>query len=94
MLVAVQPTRGLDVGAIENVHSQLVAERDAGKAVLLVSLELDEVKSLNSPFTKGLRGNNQAALLPYVISLVVLAFTSKKSRAPKAEGIPYDKGSR
>ena len=33
-------------------------------------------------------------MLPYIISLVVLAFTSKKSRAPKAEGIPYDKGSR
>ena len=43
LLVAVQPTRGLDVGAIEFVHQQLVAQRDAGKAVLLVSLELDEV---------------------------------------------------
>jgi ABC-type uncharacterized transport systems, ATPase components len=43
LLVAVQPTRGLDVGAIEGVHKQLVAQRDAGKAVLLVSLELDEV---------------------------------------------------
>ena len=43
MLVAVQPTRGLDVGAIEYIHRQLVAQRDAGKAVLLVSLELDEV---------------------------------------------------
>jgi len=43
LLVAVQPTRGLDVGAIEFVHRQLVAQRDAGKAVLLVSLELDEV---------------------------------------------------
>ena len=43
LLVAVQPTRGLDVGAIESVHKQLVAQRDAGKAVLLVSLELDEV---------------------------------------------------
>ena len=43
LLVAVQPTRGLDVGAIEYIHSQLVAERDKGKAVLLVSLELDEV---------------------------------------------------
>ena len=43
LLIAVQPTRGLDVGAIEFVHSQLVAQRDAGKAVLLVSLELDEV---------------------------------------------------
>ena len=47
LIVAVQPTRGLDVGAIENVHSQLVAQRDSGKAVLLVSLELDEVMSLS-----------------------------------------------
>ena len=47
LLVAVQPTRGLDVGAIEYIHSQLVAERDRGKAVLLVSLELDEVMSLS-----------------------------------------------
>jgi len=43
LLVAVQPTRGLDVGAIEGVHKNLIAQRDAGKAVLLVSLELDEV---------------------------------------------------
>ena len=43
LLIAVQPTRGLDVGAIESVHKQIVAQRDAGKAVLLVSLELDEV---------------------------------------------------
>ena len=47
LLIAVQPTRGLDVGAIEYVHSQLVAQRDAGKAVLLVSLELDEVMNLS-----------------------------------------------
>ena len=47
LLIAVQPTRGLDVGAIEYIHAQLVAQRDAGKAVLLVSLELDEVMSLS-----------------------------------------------
>jgi len=47
LIVAVQPTRGLDVGAIEHIHRQLVAERDRGKAILLVSLELDEVMSLS-----------------------------------------------
>ena len=47
LIVAVQPTRGLDVGAIEYIHKELVAERDRGKAVLLVSLELDEVMSLS-----------------------------------------------
>ncbi len=46
LIIAVQPTRGLDVGAIEHIHGQLVRERDRGKAVLLVSLELDEVMSL------------------------------------------------
>ena len=46
LIVAVQPTRGLDVGAIEYIHKQIVAHRDSGKGVLLVSLELDEVMAL------------------------------------------------
>ena len=47
VLVAAQPTRGLDVGAIEFVHRRLVAERDEGRAILLVSFELDEILSLS-----------------------------------------------
>ena len=47
LIVAVQPTRGLDVGAIEHIHKQLIEERDKGKAILLVSLELDEVLGLS-----------------------------------------------
>ncbi|MGE0796544.1 MAG: ABC transporter ATP-binding protein [Acidimicrobiia bacterium] len=47
LLVASQPTRGLDVGAIEYVHKRLIAERDEGRAILLVSLELEEVLSLS-----------------------------------------------
>ncbi|MEA4860694.1 Galactose/methyl galactoside import ATP-binding protein MglA [bioreactor metagenome] len=47
LLIAVQPTRGLDVGAIEYIHSQLVAHRDKGHAVLLVSFELDEIFNLS-----------------------------------------------
>ena len=47
LLIAVQPTRGLDVGAIEFIHKQIVAQRDLGKAVLLFSLELDEVMNLS-----------------------------------------------
>lgn len=47
LLIAIQPTRGLDIGAIEYIHSQLIAQRDAGKAVLLVSLELDEVMNVS-----------------------------------------------
>jgi len=47
LLIAVQPTRGLDVGAIEYIHKQLLAQRDSGKAVLLVSLELEEVMNVS-----------------------------------------------
>jgi ABC-type uncharacterized transport system ATPase subunit len=47
VLLAAQPTRGLDVGAIEFVHRRLVEQRDSGKAVLLVSLELEEIISLS-----------------------------------------------
>jgi ABC-type uncharacterized transport system ATPase subunit len=47
VLIAAQPTRGLDVGAIEYVHRRLVTERDEGRAILLVSLELDEILSLS-----------------------------------------------
>ena len=47
LVIAVQPVRGLDVGAIEYIHKQIVAQRDKGKAVLLVSLELDEVMNLS-----------------------------------------------
>lgn len=47
LLVAVQPTRGLDVGAIESIHSHIIELRDNGDAVLLVSLELDEVMNLS-----------------------------------------------
>ncbi len=47
LLIAVQPTRGLDVGAIEYIHKRLIEQRDSGKAVLLVSLELDEILDLS-----------------------------------------------
>lgn len=47
LLIAVQPTRGLDVGAIEYIHTQLLAERDQNKAILMVSLEIDEIMSLS-----------------------------------------------
>ncbi|KAF0226602.1 MAG: simple sugar transport system ATP-binding protein [Erysipelotrichaceae bacterium] len=47
LLIAVQPTRGLDVGAIEYIHNQLIKQRDNGKAVLLISLELNEVMNIS-----------------------------------------------
>ncbi len=45
-MIFVQPTRGLDIGAIENIHRQILSERDKGKAILLISLELEEIISL------------------------------------------------
>ena len=46
ILLVGQPTRGVDIGAIEFIHQRLIAMRDAGKAILLVSVELDEIISL------------------------------------------------
>lgn len=46
LMIFVQPTRGLDIGAIENIHKQIISERDKGRAVLLISLELDEIIAL------------------------------------------------
>lgn len=47
LLIASQPTRGVDIGAIENIHRQLIEQRDAGKAIILMSLELDEVMQVS-----------------------------------------------
>ena len=46
LIIFVQPTRGLDIGAIENIHRQILQERDRGAAILLISLELEEVMTL------------------------------------------------
>jgi simple sugar transport system ATP-binding protein len=64
VLVAAQPTRGLDVGAIEFVHRRLVEQRDAGKAVLLVSLELEEILSLSDRILVLYEGRIVAELPP------------------------------
>jgi len=64
LLVAVQPTRGLDVGAIEYIHNQLLEQRDAGKAILLVSLELDEIMNLSDRILVMFEGRIVAELDP------------------------------
>ena len=46
LIIFVQPTRGLDIGAIENIHRQILQERERGAAILLISLELDEIMAL------------------------------------------------
>lgn len=62
LIIAVQPTRGLDIGAIEYIHKRLIKERDSGKAVLLVSLELDEVLGLSDRIGVMYDGNIVKAL--------------------------------
>jgi simple sugar transport system ATP-binding protein len=64
LLVAAQPTRGLDVGSIEFIHRQLIHERDIGTAVLLVSSELDEVLSLADRVAVMYRGRILAVVPP------------------------------
>ncbi len=69
VLLAVQPTRGLDVGAIEYIHNQLVKQRDNGSAILLVSLELDEVMNLSDRILVIYEGQIVADVKPEDISI-------------------------
>lgn len=64
LLIAVQPTRGLDVGAIEKIHNQIIEHRDKGNGVLLVSLELDEVMNLSDRILVMFNGEIVASLDP------------------------------
>ncbi len=86
LIVAVQPTRGLDVGAIENIHSQLVAQRDAGKAVLLVSLELDEVMSLSDRILVMYEGEIVGRLDPKKTNLQELGLYMSGAKRDGEEG--------
>lgn len=69
LLLAVQPTRGLDVGAIEYIHKELVKQRDSGSAILLVSLELDEVMNLSDRILVIFEGHIVAELDPKQITV-------------------------
>ena len=84
LVVAVQPTRGLDVGAIEHIHKELVAQRDAGKAVLLVSLELDEVMNLSDRILVVYEGEIVGQLDPKATDLQELGLYM--AGAKRAEG--------
>jgi len=85
VLVAAQPTRGLDVGAIEFVHRRLVEERDEGRAILLVSFELDEVLSLSDRILVLYEGKIVAEFTPDVseeeIGFAMLGGKREKSAA-------------
>lgn len=68
IVIAVQPTRGLDIGAAEYIHSQLIKQRDEGKAVLLVSLELDEVMEVSDRILVIYEGEIVADLDPKLVT--------------------------
>lgn len=86
LMVAVQPTRGLDVGAIEYIHSQIVAQRDSGKAVLLVSLELDEVMSLSDRILVMYEGEIVGQLDPKKTNIQELGLYMSGSKRDSGEG--------
>ena len=90
LLVAIQPTRGLDVGAIEYIHKQLIAQRDAGKAVLLVSLELEEVMSISDRILVMYEGEIVGEFRPRETTVEQLGLYmagARKDKADSKEGI-------
>ncbi|MCL2363314.1 MAG: ABC transporter ATP-binding protein [Defluviitaleaceae bacterium] len=89
LLIAVQPTRGLDVGAIEYIHSQLLAQRDNGKAVLLVSLELEEVMNVSDRILVMYEGEIVADVNPKEVTFAELGLYM--SGAKRMDDIAYDK---
>lgn len=80
ILLAVQPTRGLDVGAIEYIHKELIKQRDAGAAILLVSLELDEVMNLSDRILVIFEGTIVADLDPKKVTVQELGLYMAGSR--------------
>ncbi len=84
LLIAVQPTRGLDVGAIEFIHKELVKHRDSGRAVLLVSFELDEIFNLSDRIAVINAGN--------LIDIVKTEETDEYAVGLMMAGIKSDKG--
>ena len=87
LLIAVQPTRGLDVGAIEYIHKQLVSQRDAGKAVLLVSLELDEVMNVSDRILVMYEGEIVGQFDPKKVSVEELGLYMAGSKRDDGKGV-------
>jgi simple sugar transport system ATP-binding protein len=85
VLIAAQPTRGLDVGAIEYVHRRLVAERDRGRAILLISLELEEILSLSDRILVMFEGRMVGEYTPDVSEEELgIAMTGGRRKEPAA----------
>src|SRR5699024_1474195 len=86
LLIAAQPTRGLDVGAIEFIHHRLIEERDKGKAVLLVSFELDEILDISDRIAVMFDGKNVAEVKPEKTDENELGLLMAGSSTEKAGG--------
>ena len=86
LLVAVQPTRGLDVGAVETIHKQIIKGRDKGDAVLLISLELDEVMSLADRIYVMFEGEIVGEFDPKTISVKELGLYMSGAKRQSDEG--------
>jgi general nucleoside transport system ATP-binding protein len=82
--IAAQPTRGVDVGSIEYIHSRIIKERDTGTAVLIVSTELDEVMALSDRLLVMYRGKIVADLDPKVSSAMDIGLYMAGSRPASA----------
>ena len=85
LLIACQPTRGLDVGAIEYIHKEIVKERDAGSAILLVSLELDEVMNLSDRILVMYEGEIVGELDPKTTTLQEMGLYMSGAKRDKKE---------
>lgn len=92
LLIAVQPTRGLDVGAIETISQQLIAQRDSGKAVLLISLELDEVMNVSDRILVIYEGEIVANVLPEETSVMELGLYMSGSKRMDKKDITKHEG--
>lgn len=85
LLIVSQPTRGLDVGAIEYIHRRLIEERDKGKAVLVVSFELDEILNLSDRIAVIHDGQIQGIVLPEETNKQELGILMAGGRIEKEE---------
>ena len=86
MIIAAQPTRGLDVGAIEFIHKKLIEERDKGRAVLLLSFELDEIMNLSDRIAVMFDGSIVAEVKPEDTTEQELGLLMAGSKQQKAGG--------
>jgi len=86
ILIAAQPTRGLDVGAVEFVHQRLIEERDKGKAILLISFELDEILNLSDKIAVMFDGKIVAQVKPEETNEQELGLLMAGSESQKVGG--------